>query len=103
GAGGWKQRLLASDDDAEVAGRGRPARLIAELHHLEIIRGQRAKGGVQHTVVPARVVGAAHIQVRPVVCDYQAVSLHRAEDPLHLRGKSRDVTASLEAETCTHG
>ena len=84
---------------------GRAARwIIAKLRHFKIAGSQRGEGWVDDVIIPAGVVRAGDIHVRPIVRDEQPIFLHRAKDFLHVRvaGTLGDVHACFEPQTSTH-
>src|SRR5438477_11675861 len=87
-------------DDAEVGWRS--GLLESERNHFKVARPQRAKRRVEHAIVPARVVGAAHEQIRAVVGDDETVSLHGAKDLLHLWRETRNAAARLQPQARAH-
>src|SRR5688572_29082127 len=66
-------------------------RLPSQLHDLEIAGGNGAERGIENVVVPARVVGAAHVKVGAVVGHDEAVGLHGLKDPAERLSESADV------------
>src|SRR5262249_60526504 len=86
--------ICVSADAASVGRRGqrRDGWTISKLDDLEVVCRDRVESGVEDTVVPARVVAAADVQVRSVVRNDQAVLLHCAKDLLDFRRITGDAS-----------
>src|SRR3954447_6453138 len=74
----------------------------AELDYFEVAAFDGGEGGVEDVVVPAGVVGAAHVEIAAVVGDDQSVGFHRLENAAQRVGIRGDVLRRFQAQARAH-